>query len=64
MNDDDDNNTDIIIIIITDDMTDMDDDNDGDCAGICESNDNYTTQTICNQKKYTRKNKSNMIQSL
>lgn len=49
--------TDIIIIIITDDDTDMDDDNDDDddCAGVFESNDNYTTQTICNQKKIYKK---------
>ena len=35
----------------------MDDDNDDDddCAGVCESNDNYTTQTICNQKKIYKK---------
>lgn len=54
MDDNDHNNTDIIIIT-TDDDTDMDDDNDDDFAGVCESNDNYTTQTICNQKKIYEK---------
>ena len=54
MDDNHDNNTDIIIIT-TDDDTDMDDDNDDDFAGVCESNDNYTTQTICNQKNNIRK---------
>lgn len=64
MDENDDHNTDIIIII-TDDDTDMDDDDDDDFAGVCESNDNYTTQTnFGTRKKYTRKNKSNMIQSL
>lgn len=55
MDENDHNNTDIIIII-TDDDTDMDDDDDDDFAGVCESNDNYTTrQTICNQKKIYEK---------
>lgn len=47
--------TDWMIMITTDDDTDMDDDNDDDFAGVCESNDNYTTQTICNQKKIYEK---------
>ena len=55
MDDNDHNNTDIIIIIADDDTDMDDDDDDDDFAGVCESNDNYTTQTICNQKKIYEK---------
>lgn len=38
-------------------MTDMDDDNDGDCAGISESNDNllYNSDNLQPEKIYKKK---------